>query len=341
MSAIDSIRGIERTPPSVPSMTSRSSASSRSSRTPKTTRRMISSVSDPHPLERDHAAAPRAQLRPRELADHRRERAHPRPVKRGLEQPALAQVLFPVEQQDRMRPGERPQELPALAGGRDRRIEAEHLAHGVRMREQHHRLLRPVRADRGRIAKTVVHAAHERRRPRHPRDRLPQGGSAWARRQVHSADATSPAPGSANRPLGLSARGSPSRGRRAAGARSRAPRSPGERAPRSRPRSGRPCRSSAARASGHHVRAAGPLASRPKPTLPRAQAAARPSPALDPGKFTRTFADWLPLLISRRCIIPPDTRTAQAFRCSDGSACTLARTRWGLELRVRANRIIP
>ena len=90
--------------------------------------------------------------------DHRRERAHPLAVERRLQQPPLAEVLLAVEQQNRVRAGERPQELPALAGWRDRRVEREHLAHRVGAGEQHHRLLGPVGADRGWIPEALVNA---------------------------------------------------------------------------------------------------------------------------------------------------------------------------------------
>ena len=140
-----------------------------------------------HPVKRHHAPVPGAQLAARELGDHRRERAHPLAVERALQQPSLADVLGSVEQQDRVLARERAQELPALAGRRDRRIEPEDLAHRVGVGEQHHRLLGPVGADRDRVAIALVDAAHERRRARHPRDRLPQRRGARAGRELHAA----------------------------------------------------------------------------------------------------------------------------------------------------------
>ena len=107
---------------------------------------------------------PRGQLRAGQLADHRRQRPHLLAVERLLEQPPLAQMLLPVDDEDRVRPGERAQELPALAGGGDRRGQREDLAHRVGSAEQDHRLLGPVRADRGRVAEARVHARQERRR---------------------------------------------------------------------------------------------------------------------------------------------------------------------------------
>ena len=59
---------------------------------------MISSVRCLIRSSVDHAAAPRAQLAPRELGDDRRERAHALAVERALQQPPLAQVLVAVEQ---------------------------------------------------------------------------------------------------------------------------------------------------------------------------------------------------------------------------------------------------
>ena len=53
-------------------------------------------------------------------------------MERLLQQPALPKVLVPVQDQDRMRSGERAQELPALARGRDLRGQREHLADGIR-----------------------------------------------------------------------------------------------------------------------------------------------------------------------------------------------------------------
>ena len=139
-----------------------------------------------HPLERDHAPVPGRELGTRQLGDHRRERPHPLAVKRALHEPALAQVLLAVEEQDRVRTGERAQELPALPGRRDGRVQTEHRPHRVRAREQDHRLLGPVGADRGRIAKPRVHALKERTRSAHPRDRLPDGGGTRAGWQVHA-----------------------------------------------------------------------------------------------------------------------------------------------------------
>src|SRR5690349_487856 len=49
-----------------------------------------------------------------------------------------------VGQQDRVLAGERAQELPALARGRDRRVETEDVAHRVGVRDEDHRLLGPV-----------------------------------------------------------------------------------------------------------------------------------------------------------------------------------------------------
>jgi len=50
-----------------------------------------------HPLQRAHAAVPRAQLALRQLGDHGRKRPHARAVKRRLHQSPLAQMLLPVE----------------------------------------------------------------------------------------------------------------------------------------------------------------------------------------------------------------------------------------------------
>ena len=139
-----------------------------------------------HPFERHDATAPAAQLLSRELSDGRREGAHALAVERSLDQAALAQVLLAVEHEDRVRAGERTQELPALAGRRDRRIEAEQLTDGGRVGEQHHRLVGPEGADRDRVAEALVDRAQEGRRPRRPRDGLPGGGCARAGRKLHS-----------------------------------------------------------------------------------------------------------------------------------------------------------
>ena len=143
-----------------------------------------------HPLEGDHAAAPRSQFGPRQLRDRRPEGPHALAVERRLDQPPLAQVLLPVEHEDRVRPGEGPQELPALAGGCDRGVEPEDLTDGVRVREEHERLVHPVGPDGDRIAEPLVHTPEERRRPHGPPDGLPGGGSARAGRQVHGSEAT-------------------------------------------------------------------------------------------------------------------------------------------------------
>ena len=137
-----------------------------------------------HPLERGHAPAPRAELPLGQLGHHRLERAHALAVEGRLDQAALAQVLLSVEHQDRVRPGEGPHELPALAGRGDGRVEPEHLPHRLRAREQHHRLVGPERADRDRIAEALVHAPQERSRPHRPPDRLPGGWGARAGRQL-------------------------------------------------------------------------------------------------------------------------------------------------------------
>src|SRR5918997_3869059 len=112
-----------------------------------------------HPVERGDATVPRAQLTPRELGDRRPEGAHARPVKRRLNQPLLAQMLFAVQHEDGVGPREGAQELPALAGGRDRGVETEDVAHRVRTREEHERLIGPVRADSDRLAEAVVYAS--------------------------------------------------------------------------------------------------------------------------------------------------------------------------------------
>ena len=143
-----------------------------------------------HPLERDDAAVPAGELAPRELRHDRTEGAHPVAVKRRRHQPSLAQVGLAVEQQDRMRSGERAQELPALARGRDRWVEAEHFADRVGIGEQDHRLLGPVGPDRDRVAVAAVQPLHERAGARHPADRLPGGGSARTGRQIHVIDRT-------------------------------------------------------------------------------------------------------------------------------------------------------
>ena len=128
-----------------------------------------------HALERHHPAAPTAQLLVRQLRDQRLERAHPLAVERRLDQPALTDVLVAVEQRDRVISRERPEELPALAGGRHGGIQPEQLPHGIGMREQHHRLIRPVGPDGDRVAEAPVHPPEEPGRPHGPSDRLPGG----------------------------------------------------------------------------------------------------------------------------------------------------------------------
>ena len=75
---------------------------------------------------------------------------------------------------------------PAGAIGRG---QGEELAHRVGSAEQHHRLLGPVGADRGRVAEAAVHALQEGAGPAHPGQRLPQRGRARARRQRGSTGA--------------------------------------------------------------------------------------------------------------------------------------------------------
>ena len=192
-----SIRGIERTVSSVPWTASRSCAASCSPRAPKTIRRMVSSVRCfirssviTRPLHVLSSA-------PGELGDGGPERAHALPVERGLDEPPLAQVLLAVEHEDRVRPGEGAQELPALAGGRDRRVEPEDLAHRVRVGEEHERLVHPVGPDGDRVAEALVNAPKERRGPHCPPHGLPGGGGARAGRQVHAPEATRPEGGEA------------------------------------------------------------------------------------------------------------------------------------------------
>ena len=119
-----------------------------------------------------------AKLGAGQLGDHRRQRPHLLTVKRLLQQAPLAQVLVAVDDEDRVGARERPHELPALAGGRDRRGQGEDLAHRVGSAEQHHRLLGPIGADRGRVAEAPVHALQESAGPAHPGQRLPQRGRA-------------------------------------------------------------------------------------------------------------------------------------------------------------------
>ena len=136
-----------------------------------------------HALQRVDGAVPGGELGARQLADHGSQRPHLLAVKRLLQQPPLAQVLVAVDDEDRVGAGERAQELPALPGGRDRRGQGEHLAHGVGSAEQHHRLFGPIRADRGRVAEAPVHALQEGAGAAHPSQRLPQRGRARSRRQ--------------------------------------------------------------------------------------------------------------------------------------------------------------
>jgi hypothetical protein len=138
-----------------------------------------------HALQRRDPTTPRAQLPARELGDHRRKGAHALPVKRSLHQPPLPQMRLAVEQQDGVRPGERAQELPTLTSRRDRRIQAEDLANGIGVREQHHRLLGPVGPDRHRVAEALVDATQKCARPRHPRHGLPGGRRARTPGQIH------------------------------------------------------------------------------------------------------------------------------------------------------------
>ena len=138
-----------------------------------------------HALERGHVPVPRAQLLPGELRNGRPEGAHALPVERRLDEPPLAQVLLAVEHEDRVRPGEGPEELPALPGRRDVWVEAKDVADRVRAREEHHRLVSPVGADRDRVAETLVHAPQEARGLHRPSDGLPGGGGARAGRQLH------------------------------------------------------------------------------------------------------------------------------------------------------------
>jgi hypothetical protein len=106
-------------------------------------------------------------------------------VERRLDESPLAQVLLAVEHEDRVRPGEGAEELPALPGRRDQRVEPEDLADRVGAREEHHRLVGPVGADGDWIAEALVQALQETRGLNRPPDGLPGGGGARAGRQLH------------------------------------------------------------------------------------------------------------------------------------------------------------
>jgi hypothetical protein len=139
----------------------------------------------PHPLQGADRPLPGRQLLVGDRSDRRRERTHPVAVKRRGQQPPLTQVRLPVEQQDRIGAGERRQEVPALAGRRDRRVKPEDVADRVGAREQDHRLLGPVGADRHRVPEAAMGASQKRARAGHPGDRLPGGRGARTGRQLH------------------------------------------------------------------------------------------------------------------------------------------------------------
>src|ERR1700761_3778220 len=94
-------------------------------------------------------------------------------------------MLGGVEQQDGVRSRERAQKLPTASRRSDRRVQPEHVADRVRIGDEHHRLRRPVRADRDWGAEPAIRLAQERSRPGHPGDRLPDGGCTRTGRQDH------------------------------------------------------------------------------------------------------------------------------------------------------------
>ncbi len=159
-STIASVRGSERTSASVPSIASRRRAALDVPLGAEHNPQNHLKCQLSHAIKRDDPPSPGGELALGELRDHRRERPHPVTVERSLQQPPLAQMCLTVEQEDRVRPGERSQELPA-AGPRGQSAGSSRntLAYRVRVREQHHRLLSPVRADRDRVAEASVSAA--------------------------------------------------------------------------------------------------------------------------------------------------------------------------------------
>ena len=184
-------------------------------------RRMTSSVSacssPSSATGRPRGQAPTCSLG--DLAHERRGGGDPLAVEGPEHEPADAQVRVPVGEEDRARAGDERERPRARAAARDPRIGRVDRAHRVGMPDEHERRVVEGQADRERLAVAGRAAAQERRRPRHPLERLQGGRLARARRQggVHR-----PADGSARAPVPRAPQPRPGRGPSAA----RVPRRP-------------------------------------------------------------------------------------------------------------------
>jgi hypothetical protein len=117
---------------------------------------------------------------------------HARAVERRQHDPALAQVLGPVEQEHRRAAEERAQDHVRLAGVQQRRVAGEDLADGIGVGEHHPRRL-GADPDRERVAVLALGAQHERPGPQGPGGGLGRPRHARAGREGGHAE-TLPAP---------------------------------------------------------------------------------------------------------------------------------------------------
>ena len=106
-------------------------------------------------------------------------------VERREHQPPLAQVLGAVQQQDRVRAGERLQHARALAAAEHLGVGGEHALDVRGIGHEHHRSVRPCDLERERLAVASVAAAQQRRRPHDPLGHLDRGRLARPGRQRH------------------------------------------------------------------------------------------------------------------------------------------------------------
>ena len=156
------------------SSAARIAARSGGSGAPSTTRRITSSVSSciRGSVRSGRPGAQRATSAAASARDRRAVRLHPLAVERRQHQLALAQVLLAAREQDRARAGERLEHGRARAAAQHVRRRGVDALDRLGVGDEHHRRVRPQRAQRERLAVARGAAPQQVGRPRDPLDRL-------------------------------------------------------------------------------------------------------------------------------------------------------------------------